>query len=82
MIRETGGIVTHAYVDDRNEDAGKNAIPGNPYYKSNTGSETYLLELGYITNSTDRSNMQNNMDKYVEAIVESFMSIYRIEEGK
>lgn len=80
MIRETGGIITGAYVDGRNEDLEKNAIPGNPYYKSNTGTETYLLELGYITSTNDRNNMINNMDKYVDAIVESFMSIYKIEE--
>lgn len=80
MIRETGGIVTGAYIDNRNENLEKHAIPKNPYYKSNVGTETYLLELGYITNSNDRDNMQDNMDKYVDAIVDSFMSIYKIEE--
>ncbi len=80
MIRETGGIVTGAYVDDRNENLEKNAILRNPYYKSNVGVETYLLELGYITNSNDRDNIRNNMNKYVEAIVDSFMKIYKIEK--
>lgn len=82
MIRETGGIVTGAYVDDRNENLENNSILRNPYYKSNTGTETYLLELGYITNPNDRSNMKNNMDKYVDAIVDSFMSIFKILEDK
>lgn len=66
MIRETGGIVTGAYVDDRNE-----KIIGNPYVKSNVGTEAYLLELGYISNKNDLDNMINNMDKYVDAIVNS-----------
>lgn len=80
MIRETGGIITGAYVDGRNEKLEKNAILSNPYYKSNTGTETYLLELGYITSPNDRENMLNNMDKYVDAIVDSFMNIYEIVE--
>ncbi len=82
MIRETGGIVTGAYVDNRNANIAKNAVLDNPYYKSNVGVETYLLELGYITNSNDRDNMKNDMDKYANAIANSFMSIYKIKEGK
>ncbi len=67
MIRETGGIVTGAYVDDRNSE-----IPGNPFVKSNVGIETYLLELGYISNQSDLNNMINNMDKYILGISNSF----------
>ena len=80
MIRETGGIVTGAYVDNRNANLEKNAVLENPYYKSNTGSETYLLELGYITSPLDRNNMRDNMDIYAKAIADSFMSIYKIKE--
>ena len=40
MLRETGGIVTGAYVDGRNKEFGK-----NKYYNSNIGVEAYLLEL-------------------------------------
>ncbi len=69
IIRETGGIITGAYVDERNEN-----IPGNPYYKSNTGTETYLLELGYITNKSDLNNIKNNMDKYAESIANSIIN--------
>lgn len=72
IIRETGGIITGAYVDDRNED-----IIGNPYVNSNVGTEAYLLELGYISNQNDLNNMVNNMDKYVDAIVESIMTLYK-----
>ena len=69
IIRETGGIVTGAYVDDRNQN-----MPGNPYYNSNTGTETYLLELGYITNKTDLNNIKNNMDKYAETIANNIIN--------
>ena len=67
MIRETGGFMTGAYVDTRNEDK----VGSNPYYNSNIGSETYLMELGYISNDNDRNNLINNKDKYVMAIVNS-----------
>lgn len=65
IIRETGGIITGAYVDDRNE-----KIVGNPYCYSNVGTETYLLELGYISNRNDLDNMKTKMDNYVMAITD------------
>ena len=71
IIRETGGIVTGAYVDDRNED-----VLGNPYYKSNVGAETYLLELGYLSNKNDFDNINNNMNKYSKAIANTFKSVF------
>ena len=71
MIRETGGIITGAYVDDRNS-----KIVGNPYIKSNVGCETYLLELGYLSNMNDLNNMITNIDKYVEGIAISIKSLY------
>ena len=70
MIRETGGIVTGAYVDDRNEE-----IVGNPYVLSNVGTEAYLLELGYISNKQNLNIMINNMDKYVLAIADSIKNM-------
>ena len=73
MIRETGGIITGAYVDNRNSE-----ITGNPYTKSNVGTEAYLLELGYLSNKEDVNKMVNNIDKYVEAIVESINTLYNI----
>ena len=72
MIRETGGIMTGAYVDDRNEPK----FPANPYYKSNVGCEAYLLELGYLTNDGDLNSIINNMDKYTTAIAQSFKPIF------
>lgn len=71
MIRETGGIVTGAYVDGRNSE-----ILGNPYVKSNVGTESYLLELGYLSNKDNLNNVINNMDKYVEGIAISIKSLY------
>lgn len=65
IIRETGGIVTGAYVDNRNE-----KILGNPYYNSNVGTETYLLELGYISNKSDLENMKTKMDTYAKGITD------------
>lgn len=74
MIRETGGIMTGAYVDNRNEPK----IKANPYYNSNVGTEAYLCELGYLTNTTDLENIKNNEDKYVEAIADSFMTLFNV----
>lgn len=68
IIRETGGIVTGAYVDNRNVD-----IIGNPYVKSNVGAEAYLMELGYISNKNDLDNLINNMDKYSSSIADSIL---------
>lgn len=72
IIRETGGIVTGAYVDNRNEE-----IKANPFVKSNIGSETYLLELGYISNKSDLDNLINNMDKYASGIANSITPLYK-----
>ena len=71
MIRETGGIITGAYVDDRNID-----ILPNPYIKTNVGVESYLLELGYLTNKNDLNNIINKTDKYITGIIESIKSLY------
>ena len=65
MIRETGGFMTGAYIDNSNPDE----VGVNEYYNSNVGNETYLLELGYISNIDDLNNLIEKEDKYVEAIV-------------
>ena len=72
MIRETGGIMTGAYVDNRNEPK----VLENPYYKSNVGSEAYLLELAYLTNKTDLNNITSNMDSYTEAITAAIKKVF------
>ena len=63
MIRETGGIVTNAYVDGRNKDYSKNG-----YYDSNIGVESYLLELGYINYKKDLNNLLLNKEGYIKGI--------------
>lgn len=71
MIRETGGIVTGAYVDDKNEKVGY-----NPYYNSNTGAEAYVLELGYITNSDDFEVIKNKHEEYAKAITDAVVASF------
>lgn len=69
MIRETGGIMTGAYVDNRNEEQ-----TGNDYYNSNIGAEAYLLELCYISNPSDFNIIKQEQDKYVDAIAKSIIA--------
>ncbi len=66
IIREAGGICTGAYVDGRNKDYGANA-----YWDQNKGVETYLLELGYITSSSEIRQIRIQMQSYIEAIATS-----------
>lgn len=61
MIRETGGIATNAYIDGRNKNNDKNI-----YYNSNMGSETYLVELGYMVSNKDLNNILENKLEYIE----------------
>ena len=67
MVREPGGIATNAYVDGRNTDYGK-----NPYYNSNMGVESYLVELGFMNSNNDLDNILNNRNLYVEGIKQTF----------
>lgn len=69
MIRETGGIITGAYIDDSNPDK----VGVNPYYKSNIGTESYVISLGYLTNQTDITAMTTNKDAYASAIADSII---------
>ena len=66
IIRETGGIITGAYVDNRNTKK-----EGNPYVNSNHGCESYLLELGFINSSSNLDILLKEKEKYVESIVKS-----------
>lgn len=70
MIRETGGIVTGAYVDDSNLDT----VGVNHYYDSNIGVESYLLELGYITNSKDLKVLTTKQEEYAKSIAKGIIS--------
>ena len=64
MIRETGGYMTGAYVDDSNPEK----VGVNPYYNSNIGNETYLLELGYLSNSSDLSIIERSINEIASAV--------------
>ena len=66
MIRETGGIITGAYIDDRNKEIGN-----NPYYNSNIGIESYVIYLGYLTNNNDLKMLTTNQDNYIESLANS-----------
>ena len=66
FIRETGGFITNAITDGRNRE-----YPGNPYYNSNHGTESYLLELGYISSAKNLEKIINEKHGYIKGIVES-----------
>ena len=57
MIRELGGIATGAFVDGRDTRYGS-----NEYRNSNTGVETLLIELGYISIDEDLKNIISNQE--------------------
>ncbi len=69
IIRETGGISTNAFVDGRNTKFGN-----NKYYNSNSGIETYIINLGYMSIENDLNNIINNMNEYINAISDSIKS--------
>lgn len=75
MIRETGGYLTGAYVDERNSDK----VGVNPYYSSNMGNESYLLELGYLSNTSDLNNLLSSESSLANAIGESIIKELNIE---
>lgn len=75
IIRESGGICMGAYVDGRNMNYGKNI-----YWNSNKGVETYLLELGYITNPKEVQSLVNNIDLYTDAIANAVKKYIKIDK--
>ena len=75
FIRETGGIMTHAFSDGRNP-----KYKENVYRNYNQGVEAYLLELGYISNTEDLKNIINNKSGYIKAIKESILSYASLNE--
>ena len=73
IIRETGGVVTGSYVDDRNKEK-----PWNNYYNSNHGCESYLVEVGYINSLKNLNILLNEKDKYIEAIKRTIVDYLEI----
>lgn len=74
IIREIGGISTGAYVNGSNPNYNENI-----YRNSNVGVEGYLIELGYMNVKSDLMNVLNNGDSYVQAIVDTINSYYKIK---
>ena len=75
MIRETGGYLTGAYVDDSNPVE----VGVNPYYHCNWGNESYLLELGYLSNTNDLSIILKSEDLLAETIGKAIVNELSIE---
>lgn len=72
LIRETGGYMTGAYTD------GRDGKLKNPYVLSNVGIESYIMEIGYITDQNDLNNINNKKNLYVEAIAKAIINnIYK-----
>lgn len=74
IIRETGGYMSGAYKDSRD------GTPYNYYVNSNIGMESYLLELGYLTSKKDVNNLNDNLDNYVDGIVEAMIKELESDE--
>lgn len=68
MIREVGGIMTHAYVDGRNEKYGL-----NPYYNSNQTAEGYLVELAYISYEPDLKKLVKDSTLFADGLKEAII---------
>ena len=77
MIRETGGKITGAYMDGRNQYGSL-----NHYYKSNISAEGYLLELGFINSSKEIERFKTKKEKYIDAICKSIKENYSITYEK
>ena len=58
-----------AYVDDSNPDK----VGVNPYYKNNIANESYLLELGYLSNQSDLDILIKSQDKLANAISDAII---------
>ena len=71
IIRETGGIATNAFVDGRNK-----SYSANKYVKSNTGIESYSIDLGYMYIKKDLDNILSNKELYMQAIYDSIAQIH------
>ncbi len=74
IIRETGGYMSGAYKDNRD------GTPYNFYVNSNVGMESYLLELGYLTSRKDVNNLSDNLDSYVDGIVNAMLEELESDE--
>ena len=56
--------MTGAYVDNSNPEK----VGTNPYYNSNIGNESYLLEIGYLSNKNDQNILDQEQEKIAKSI--------------
>ena len=75
FIRETGGIMTHAFSDGRNP-----KYKENLYRNRNQAVEAYLCELAYISNNDDLHRAINNKEGYIKGLTKSILSYAEINE--
>ena len=71
MIRETGGYKTGAYID------GQDGNGENIHRNSNVGIESYILELGYINNTSDVEIVKENKEEYMKEfsnVIDKYLS--------
>lgn len=73
IIRETGAIATNAYVDGRADEGAPNI-----YKDTNRGIESYLIELGYLTNENDIYYILNKQDEYISSIEAALKKLLKI----
>ncbi len=73
MIRESGGIITGAYVDDSNPEK----VGVNKYYKSNVGTEAYVINVGYLSNKEDLDIIVNKKEEYTSAIADAIIEKFK-----
>lgn len=65
MIREVAGIATGAYVHDSDR------YGTNAFYQVNYGPESYLIEMGYISDYDNLQIILREKNEYVTAIAKS-----------
>ena len=73
MIRETGGYITGAYCDGRDNE---NKV--NFFVNSNKGVESYILELGYIGSDEDINILNKNYYSILDTVAKN-IKIYLSE---
>jgi len=68
VLRETGGMMTNAYVDGR--DPRREA---NEFHNSYIAPESYLVEFGYMNHDGNLANILNNKEGYVAGFIKTIV---------
>lgn len=72
MLREVGGVSTGALADGRNAE-----YDPNPYYLSNNTAEAYIIEMGYLNNESNATDLVNNTDNYAQGFVNGLVEYFK-----